>query len=90
MASAFLGKYASLTVVDLIQWKKLIEARFEVIEFSTVLLALFSGSRAWDEEREPGTHCSRMLQVSLVTCILLRYTKINGNFCLPAEGHTAE
>ena len=86
MASAFLGKYASLTVVDLIQWKKLIEARFEVIEFSTVLLASFSGSCVWDEEREPGTHCSRML----VACILLRYTKINGNFCLPAEGHTAE
>ena len=24
--------------------------------------------------REPGTHCSRMRQVPLVTCILLRYT----------------
>ena len=48
-------------------------------------LASFSGSRAGEEEREPGAHCSRMRQVPLVTCILLRYTKINGNFCLPAE-----
>ena len=38
-----------------------------------------------EEEREPGTYCSRMHQVSLVTCILLRYTKITVNFCLPAE-----
>ena len=38
-----------------------------------------------EEEREPGTHCSRMRQVPLVTCILLRYTKITVNFCLPAE-----
>ena len=51
-----------------------------------IRLASFPGSRATrDEEREPGTHCSRMRQVPLVTCILLRYTKINGNFCLPAE-----
>ena len=38
-----------------------------------------------EEEREPGTHCSRMHHVSLVTCILLRYTKITVNFCLPPE-----
>ena len=38
-----------------------------------------------EEEREPGTFCSCMHQVPLVTCILLCYTKINGNFCLPAE-----
>ena len=31
-----------------------------------------------------------MRQVPLVTCILLRYTKINRNLCLPAEGHTAK
>ena len=47
MASAFLGKYASITAVDLIQQKKLnfqnfyesnlMEARFEIISFSTVL-----------------------------------------------------
>ena len=37
-----------------------------------------------EEEREPGTHCSRMRQVSLVTCILLHYTKITVKFCLPA------
>ena len=48
-------------------------------------IASFPGSRAGEEEREPGTHCSRMRQVPLVTCILLRYTKINENFCLPAE-----
>ena len=49
------------------------------------LLASFPGSCAGEEEREPGTHCSRMRQVPLVTCILLRYTKITVNFCLPAE-----
>ena len=48
MASAFLGKYASITAVDLIQWKKLDSqnfyesnltgARLEIIYFSTVLL----------------------------------------------------
>ena len=48
-------------------------------------LASLPGSRAGEEEREPGTHCLRMRQVPLVTCILLRYTKTNGNFCLPAE-----
>ena len=50
-----------------------------------VLLASFPGSCAGEEEREPGTHCSRMRQVPLVTCILLRYTKITVNFCLPPE-----
>ena len=43
-------------------------------------LALFPGSRVGEEEREPGTHCSHMRQVPLVTCILLRYTKIMVNF----------
>ena len=38
-----------------------------------------------EEEKGPGTHCSHMCQVSLVTCILLRYTKITVNFCLLAE-----
>ena len=52
-------------------------------------IASFPGSCAGEEEREPGTHCSRMRQVPLVTCILLRYTKITVNFCLPAEGRTA-
>ena len=56
---------------------------------SHTLIASFPGSCAGEEEREPGTHCSRMRQVPLVTCILLRYTKITVNFCLPAEGHTA-
>ena len=36
--------------------------------------ASFPGSCAGEEEREPGTHCSRMRQTPLVTCILLRYT----------------
>ena len=48
-------------------------------------LASFPGSCAGEEEREPGTHCSRMRQVPLVTCLLLRYTKITVNFCLPPE-----
>ena len=47
-------------------------------------IASFPGSCAGEEEREPGTHCSRMRQVPLVTCVLLRYTKIS-NFCLPPE-----
>ena len=54
-----------------------------------VVLASFPGSCVEEEEREPGTHCSHMRQVPLVTCILLRYTKITVNFCLPAEGRTA-
>ena len=45
----------------------------------------FPSSYAGEEEREPGTHCSRMHQVPLVTWILLRYTKITVNFCLPDE-----
>ena len=53
-------------------------------------LASIPGYCMGEEEREPGTHHSRMHQVSLVTCLLLRYTKISGNFCLAAEGHTAE
>ena len=52
-------------------------------------IASFPGSYAGEEEREPGTHCLRMRQVPLVTCILLHYTKIMVNFCLPAEGCTA-
>ena len=44
--------------------------------FSSLPLALFPGSCAGEEEREPGTHCSHMRQVPLVTCILLSYTKI--------------
>ena len=43
-----------------------------------------------EEGREPGTHCSCMWQVSLVTCMRLSYIKINRNLCLPAEGHTAD
>ena len=35
-----------------------------------VCLASFPGSCAGEEERERGTHCSRMRQVPLVTCIL--------------------
>ena len=50
-----------------------------------VTLASFPGSCAGEEEREPGTHCSHMRQIPLVTCILLRYTEITVNFCLPSE-----
>ena len=53
--------------------------------YVATILASFPGSCAGEEEREPGTHCSRMRQVPLVTCILLRYTKITVNFCLPPE-----
>ena len=52
---------------------------------ASMSVASFPGSCAGEEEREPGTHCSRMRQVPLVTCILLRYTKITVNFCLPPE-----
>ena len=34
-------------------------------------ISSFPGSCAWEEEREPGTHCSHMCYVPLVTCILL-------------------
>ena len=37
-------------------------------------LALFPGSCTVEEE-EAGRHCVRMHQISLVTCILLCYTK---------------
>ena len=52
-------------------------------------LASFPGSRAGEEEREPGTHCSRMRQVLLVTCILLCCTKIMVNSAYVLKGHTA-
>ena len=50
------------------------------------LLASFPGSCVWAEKKEPGTHCSHMCQVPLVTCILLRYTKITIN---SVKVHTA-
>ena len=56
--------------------------------FST--LALFPGSRAGEEEREPGIHCLRMRPVLLVTSILLLYTKINGYLFTLLKGHTEE
>ena len=40
------------------------------------------GERAW--------YTLRTRQVSLVTCILLRYTKITANSVYLLEGHTAE
>ena len=42
--------------------------------------ALMHGRR-----KESLAHCLCMCQVSLVTCILLCYTKINENFCLSGE-----
>ena len=56
---------------------------------SSNVLASFPGSRAGEEEREPGTHCSRMRQVPLVICILLRCTKITVNSAYLLKGHTA-
>ena len=53
--------------------------------FSWNKIASFPASCAGEEEREPGTYCSHMCQVPLVTCILLHYTKIMVNFCLPAD-----
>ena len=38
-----------------------------------------------EEEGEPGTHCSGMRQVPLVTCILHCYIKIMVNLFLPPE-----
>ena len=40
-------------------------------------IASFPGSCVGEEEREPDTHCLRMRQVPLVTCILLCNTKIS-------------
>ena len=52
-------------------------------------VASFPGSRVWEEKREPGTHCLHMRQVPLVTCILLRYTKITVNSVYLQKGSTA-
>ena len=61
----------------------------KMLDMTTQRVASFPGSRAWEEEREPGTHCSRMRQVPLVTCILLRYTKITVNSVYLQKGSTA-
>ena len=52
-------------------------------------VASFPGSHMWEEERGPGTHCSHMRQVPLVTCILLHYTKITVNSVYLQKGSTA-
>ena len=49
------------------------------------LVALFPGSCAGEEKREPHTQCLRIQQVTLITWILLCYTKTMVNLCLPAE-----
>ena len=59
--------------------------KYMMVDFSLGLPASFPGSCSGEEEREPGTHCLCMCEVPLVTCILLRYTKIMVNFCSPAE-----
>ena len=51
--------------------------QYSTVRYSTVQYSIVQG----EEGRGPGTHCLRMRQVPLVTCTLLRYTKI---FCLPA------
>ena len=56
---------------------------------SCCTLASFPGSCVGEEEREPGTHCSHMCQVPLVTCIILRYTKITANSVYLLKGSTA-
>ena len=66
--------------------KRHVEIRFvNICEYSEQETGLVPGSCAGEEEREPGTHCLRMCQVPLVTCPLLRYTKITVNFRLPPE-----
>ena len=55
-----------------------------------VWLASFPGSGAGEEEREPGTHCSCMRQVPMVTCILLHCAKIAVNPVYLLKGHTAD
>ena len=52
-------------------------------------IASFPGFHAGEEEREPGTHCSCMRQVPLVTCILLHCNKITVNSAYLLKGHTA-
>ena len=49
----------------------------------------YPGIRLGGGRRETGTHCSRMRQLPLVTCILLRYTKITVNFVYLLKGHSA-
>ena len=48
-------------------------------------LASFPGSRVGEEES-----CAHMHQVDLVTCILLRYTKLTEISVHLPKGHTAE
>ena len=62
---------------------------YGIIQQAGYKVASFPGSRAWEEEREPGIHCSRMRQVPLVTCILLRYTKITVTSVYLQKGSTA-
>ena len=38
-----------------------------------------------EEERNPGTQCWDICEVTLVTCIPLRYTNIPVIFCLPTD-----
>ena len=46
---------------------------------------MFPGYCAGEEEREPGTHYSCIHQVPLVTCIVLRYSKITVNAVYPLK-----
>ena len=57
--------------------------------YAGLQLASFPGSHVREEEREPGTHCSCMWKVPLVTCILLHYIKITVNSVYLLKGHTA-
>ena len=66
------SKYFSSISIDMTLWSLLL-SYFFVASFPC----------AGEEEREPGTHCSRMCQG--VTYKLLRYTEITVNFCLSAE-----
>ena len=60
-----------------------------------VCVASFPGSRAWEEEREPDTHCSRMRQVPAyysatlkLRSILFTWRKAALHGYTPSETHT--
>ena len=69
-------------------FQKILQSYYSVTNAASYSVASFPGSRAGEEEREPSTHCLRMRQVPLVTCILLCCTKITVNSAYLLKGHT--
>ena len=78
-------EFSLFGIINCAHLKFTVCASKQTANIHTHALASFPGSCTGEEERESGTHCSHMRRVPLITCILLRDTKITVNFCLPAE-----